>query len=217
MNIGQLIEELEKLPKDKLLYDSINQPNWYTGPGNSVVLAGSPCPIQTVEHLLHKLKLIMKRDYPSQDLSFRRVIYDDTEIYFMTAKEDRGLYQLMAESITSSTLKNWQMHSTDSMMVDVAIGGPSYLMSSDKVKILVNKSYYNALGITGKRLYLEELLSVHAFSWQDTRTGEIQYMNKTYWDNVRNCCNDEDKLKLNVTKGFKTVSLKGKKRDNCGG
>lgn len=60
MNLRMLIEELSSMPKDKLLYDSINQPTWHMSQTGEVVLAGSPCPIQTVEQLLHKLKLIQK-------------------------------------------------------------------------------------------------------------------------------------------------------------
>ena len=54
MNIGQLQAALAKLPKDKLLYNSINIPTWHTASRGEIVLAGSPCPIQTVEHLQYK-------------------------------------------------------------------------------------------------------------------------------------------------------------------
>lgn len=209
MNIRTLIEELEKLPKDKLLYDSINLPTWHLGVTGQVVLSGSPCPIQTVEQLLHKLKLIQKRDLPSQDNTFRRTVYEDTEVYTNTAKEHNGLYKLSTEIITSQTLKLWQMFSTDHMVVDVAIGGPSYVLSSDKVKILVHKHYYNVLGINGKRLYLEELLNVHSFVWQDEK-GQIHYMNKNYWDNVNCHCEEDPALKLNNgALGFNSVNNSG--------
>lgn len=207
MNLRMLIEELSSMPKDKLLYDSINQPTWHMSQTGEVVLAGSPCPIQTVEQLLHKLKLIQKRDLPSQDFSFKRAVHEDIEIYTISAKPVNGVNKLRTELITSSTVKLWQMFSTDHMLVDVAVGGPSYLMSSDKVKILVNKPYYQILGLNGKRTYLEELLSVHSFSWQDEK-GQIQFFNKSYWDNSSHDCHCDDAPVLDINNnagGFNTI------------
>lgn len=216
MNIASLISELEKLPQDKTLYNSINMPTWHIAGNGQVVLAGSPCPIQTVEHLLHKLKLIQLKDLPSQDNRFRRHVYEDTEVYANVAsRKDGEIYYLSAEPVTSSMLKLWQVYSHDNVAVDVALGGPSYLLSTDNVKILANKPYYNTLGINGKRLYLEELLSVHAFTWQDDQ-GEIKYMNKAYWTNGRPCVKDNTntiELKQNGT-GFDRVTRE-KIKEGC--
>ena len=198
MNISQVIKELEKLPKDTLLYDSINLPSWHIGIDGKSVLAGSPCPIQTVSHLLHKLKLVQKRDLPSRDNSFRRHVYEDTELYSNIVIEDTTK-RLVAEMITHATIKNWLNRSIDHMEVLVAIGGPSYLLQSDKVKVLVNKPYYHFLGINGKRLYLEELLSVHAFTWQE-EDGNVQWFNQAYWSNT-DCRGREHQLNLNNNMG----------------
>ena len=180
MELYRLIRDLEELPKDKLLYDSICRPTWYQSEDGMAVLAGSPCPIQTVEQLLHSLKSLMLKDLPSQDNTFRRKVYDNTEVYYNTVKTSRNGLRFVAEEINSSTIKSWFNHSTDTAKVMVAIGGPSYMLSSDKVEVLVNKTYFRALGITGKRNYLEELLTIRAFQYQDA-DGNTQYFNKEYW------------------------------------
>jgi len=144
------------------------------------VLAGAPCPIQTVEQLLHSLKSLMMKDLPSQDNTFRRKVYDNTEVYYNSVKTSRNGLRFVAEEINSSTIKSWFNHSTDTTKVIVAIGGPSYMLSSDKVEVLVNKTYFRALGLAGKRNYLEELLTIRAFQYQDT-DGNTQYFNKEYW------------------------------------
>lgn len=180
MELYRLIRDLEELPKDKLLYDSICRPTWYQSEDGMAVLAGAPCPIQTVEQLLHSLKSLMLKDLPSQDNTFRRKIYDNTEVYYNTVKTSRNGLRFVAEEINSSTIKSWFNHSTDTTKVIVAIGGPSYMLSSDKVEVLVNKTYFRALGLAGKRNYLEELLTIRAFQYQDT-DGNTQYFNKEYW------------------------------------
>lgn len=180
MELYRLIRDLEELPKDKLLYDSICRPSWYMSEDGMAVLAGSPCPVQTVDQLLHTLKSLLLKDAPSQDNSFRRKVYDNTEVYYNTVKATRSGFRFVAEEINSSTIKSWQNYSTDTAMVTVAVGGPSYTVSSDKVQILVNKSYFMSLGLNGKRNYLQELLSVRAFQYQDN-DGNIQYFNKEYW------------------------------------
>ena len=148
--------------------------------GGMAVLAGAPCPIQTVEQLLHSLKSLMLKDLPSQDNTFRRKVYDNTEVYYNSVKTSRNGLRFVAEEINSSTIKSWFNHSTDTTKVIVAIGGPSYMLSSDKVEVLVNKTYFRALGLAGKRNYLEELLTIRAFQYQDA-DGNTQYFNKEYW------------------------------------
>lgn len=180
MELYRLIRDLEELPKDKLLYDSICRPTWYQSEDGMAVLAGAPCPIQTVEQLLHSLKSLMMKDLPSQDNTFRRKVYDNTEVYYNSVKTSRNGLRFVAEEINSSTIKSWFNHSTDTTKVIVAIGGPSYMLSSDKVEVLVNKTYFRALGLAGKRNYLEELLTIRAFQYQDT-DGNTQYFNKEYW------------------------------------
>ena len=180
MELYRLIRDLEELPKDKLLYDSICRPTWYQSEDGMAVLAGAPCPIQTVEQLLHSLKSLMMKDLPSQDNTFRRKVYDNTEVYYNSVKTSRNGLRFVAEEINSSTIKSWFDHSTDTTKVIVAIGGPSYMLSSDKVEVLVNKTYFRALGLAGKRNYLEELLTIRAFQYQDT-DGNTQYFNKEYW------------------------------------
>lgn len=180
MELYRLIRDLEELPKDKLLYDSICRPTWYQSEDGMAVLAGAPCPIQTVEQLLHSLKSLMLKDLPSQDNTFRRKVYDNTEVYYNSVKTSRNGLRFVAEEINSSTIKSWFNHSTDTTKVIVAIGGPSYMLSSDKVEVLVNKTYFRALGLAGKRNYLEELLTIRAFQYQDT-DGNTQYFNKEYW------------------------------------
>lgn len=180
MELYRLIRDLEELPKDKLLYDSICRPTWYQSEDGMAVLAGAPCPIQTVEQLLHSLKSLMMKDLPSQDNTFRRKVYDNTEVYYNSVKTSRNGLHFVAEEINSSTIKSWFNHSTDTTKVIVAIGGPSYMLSSDKVEVLVNKTYFRALGLAGKRNYLEELLTIRAFQYQDT-DGNTQYFNKEYW------------------------------------
>lgn len=180
MELYRLIRDLEELPKDKLLYDSICRPTWYQSEDGMAVLAGAPCPIQTVEQLLHSLKSLMLKDLPSQDNTFRRKVYDNTEVYYNAVKTSRNGLRFVAEEINSSTIKSWFNHSTDTTKVIVAIGGPSYMLSSDKVEVLVNKTYFRALGLAGKRNYLEELLTIRAFQYQDT-DGNTQYFNKEYW------------------------------------
>ena len=154
MELYRLIRDLEELPKDKLLYDSICRPTWYQSEDGMAVLAGSPCPIQTVEQLLHSLKSLMLKDLPSQDNTFRRKVYDNTEVYYNTVKTSRNGLRFVAEEINSSTIKSWFNHSTDTAKVMVAIGG--------------------------KRNYLEELLTIRAFQYQDA-DGNTQYFNKEYW------------------------------------
>lgn len=208
MNINNLIETLSKMPKDTLLYDSICQPTWHIGPTGEIVLAGSPCPVQTVERLLHTLKMIQLRDLPSRDSTFKRHIYEDTEVWMNTVSRKDGPPRLVTEIITSATVKSWQVFSNDHMIVDVAIGGPSYLLSADKVKVLVNKPYYQFLGVNGKRLYLQELLSVHAFNWQG-EDGHVEWFNKRYWDNTNCDCTPDKKLDIhNNTAGFSSVSIR---------
>lgn len=180
MELYRLIRDLEELPKDKLLYDSICRPTWYQSEDGMAVLAGAPCPIQTVEQLLHSLKSLMLKDLPSQDNTFRRKVYDNTEVYYNSVKTSRNGLRFVAEEINSSTIKSWFNHSTDTTKVIVAIGGPSYMLSSDKVEVLVNKTYFRALGLAGKRNYLEELLTIRAFQYQDA-DGNTQYFNKEYW------------------------------------
>ena len=180
MELYRLIRDLEELPKDKLLYDSICRPTWYQSEDGMAVLAGAPCPIQTVEQLLHSLKSLMLKDLPSQDNTFRRKVYDNTEVYYNSVKTSRNGLRFVAEEINSSTIKSWFNHSTDTTKVMVAIGGPSYMLSSDKVEVLVNKTYFRALGLAGKRNYLEELLTIRAFQYQDA-DGNTQYFNKEYW------------------------------------
>ena len=180
MELYRLIRDLEELPKDKLLYDSICRPTWYQSEDGMAVLAGAPCPIQTVEQLLHSLKSLMMKDLPSQDNTFRRKVYDNTEVYYNSVKTSRNGLRFVAEEINSSTIKSWFNHSTDTTKVIVAIGGPSYMLSSDKVEVLVNKTYFRALGLAGKRNYLEELLTIRAFQYQDA-DGNTQYFNKEYW------------------------------------
>lgn len=180
MELYRLIRDLEELPKDKLLYDSICRPTWYQSEDGMAVLAGAPCPIQTVEQLLHSLKSLMMKDLPSQDNTFRRKVYDNTEVYYNTVKTSRNGLRFVAEEINSSTIKSWFNHSTDTTKVIVAIGGPSYMLSSDKVEVLVNKTYFRSLGLAGKRNYLEELLTIRAFQYQDA-DGNTQYFNKEYW------------------------------------
>lgn len=180
MELYRLIRDLEELPKDKLLYDSICRPTWYQSEDGMAVLAGAPCPIQTVEQLLHSLKSLMLKDLPSQDNTFRRKVYDNTEVYYNSVKTSRNGLRFVAEEINSSTIKSWFNHSTDHTKVIVAIGGPSYMLSSDKVEVLVNKTYFRALGLAGKRNYLEELLTIRAFQYQDA-DGNTQYFNKEYW------------------------------------
>lgn len=180
MELYRLIRDLEELPKDKLLYDSICRPTWYQSEDGIAVLAGAPCPIQTVEQLLHSLKSLMLKDLPSQDNTFRRKVYDNTEVYYNSVKTSRNGLRFVAEEINSSTIKSWFNHSTDTTKVMVAIGGPSYMLSSDKVEVLVNKTYFRALGLAGKRNYLEELLTIRAFQYQDA-DGNTQYFNKEYW------------------------------------
>ena len=180
MELYRLIRDLEELPKDKLLYDSICRPTWYQSEDGMAVLAGAPCPIQTVEQLLHSLKSLMMKDLPSQDNTFRRKVYDNTEVYYNSVKTSRNGLSFVAEEINSSTIKSWFNHSTDHTKVMVAIGGPSYMLSSDKVEVLVNKTYFRALGLAGKRNYLEELLTIRAFQYQDA-DGNTQYFNKEYW------------------------------------
>lgn len=180
MELYRLIRDLEELPKDKLLYDSICRPTWYQSEDGMAVLAGAPCPIQTVEQLLHSLKSLMLKDLPSQDNTFRRKVYDNTEVYYNSVKTSRNGLRFVAEEINSSTIKSWFNHSTDTTKVIVAIGGPSYILSSDKVEVLVNKTYFRALGLAGKRNYLEELLTIRAFQYQDA-DGNTQYFNKEYW------------------------------------
>lgn len=180
MELYRLIRDLEELPKDKLLYDSICRPTWYQSEDGMAVLAGAPCPIQTVEQLLHSLKSLMMKDLPSQDNTFRRKVYDNTEVYYNSVKTSRNGLRFVAEEINSSTIKSWFNHSTDTTKVMVAIGGPSYMLSSDKVEVLVNKTYFRGLGLAGKRNYLEELLTIRAFQYQDA-DGNTQYFNKEYW------------------------------------
>lgn len=180
MELYRLIRDLEELPKDKLLYDSICRPTWYQSEDGMAVLAGAPCPIQTVEQLLHSLKSLMLKDLPSQDNTFRRKVYDNTEVYYNSVKNSANGSRFVAEEINSSTIKSWFNHSTDHVKVVVAIGGPSYMLSSDKVEVLVNKSYFKALGLKGKGNYLEELLAIRAFQYQ-TEDGETVYFNKEYW------------------------------------
>ena len=78
MNLRMLIEELSSMPKDKLLYDSINQPTWHMSQTGEVVLAGSPCPIQTVEQLLHKLKTHSKKRFTLLKTLVSNVLYMKT-------------------------------------------------------------------------------------------------------------------------------------------
>lgn len=197
------------------MYDSLNQPNWYIDREGRVVLSGAPCPIQTVGHLLYKLKLIMKQDLPSQDLTFKRVVHENTDVYMTTAVDNNGLYKLSIEPITHSMIKSWQNHSTDHMTVDVVIGGPSYILTSDKVRVLVNKPYYNALGVNGKRKYLDELLTVHGFMWQD-KNGQIQHVNKQAFDNLCSCDDDKPTLQINNNVGgFDNVDLSKRKGNKC--
>lgn len=208
MNIGQLQAALAKLPKDKLLYNSINIPTWHTASRGEIVLAGSPCPIQTVEHLQYRLKILLQRDYPSQDTTFRRQIDTSVELYQSGVREINGIDRLYAYPINEVTLLLWQQQTNDFMAVPVAIGGPSYILSSDQVKVLVNKPYFNVLGVNGKRHYLEELLAVHGFQYQN-QDGEIIFVNKQYFDMARCGCDDEPVLNIaNNIGGFDDVSLK---------
>lgn len=208
MNIQQLIDELRNHPKDKLLYNALNVPSWHIGSNGEIVLAGTPCPIQTVEQLIHKLKIVQRMDFASMDTTFRRAVYGDTEIYAVYAKEDRNGTRLAITEVNETLVRLWFVFANDHYPVDVALGGPSYVLSNDKVKVLVNKPYYDLLSVNSKRHYLTELLGVHAFSWQDTRTGEQKWMNKEYWLNGQ--CSDHideaPQLEIkSLTTGFNTV------------
>lgn len=182
-----------EMPEDTMLYDAICTPEWYLNDKNDIVLAGVPCPKQTAKQLVTQLKALLFQDYPSEDISFRRRIDETNEIHQVTVIEVKGLPTLAVEPITAQVVRSWRNYSNDHMVVNVAFGTPSYILSSDKMTVLVNKTYYKYLGPNGKRKYLRDLLYVRSFTWQ-TDTGEQRWVNEKEWNSHQGYCDKQEPL-----------------------
>ena len=208
MNIQTLIDTLMEMPEDTMLYDGICTPEWYLNDKNDIVLAGVPCPKQTVKQLVSQLKALLFQDYPSEDISFRRRIDETNEIHQVTVIEVKGLPTLTVEPITTQTVRSWRNYSNDHMAVNVAMGTPSYILSSDKVTVLVNKTYYRYLGPNGKRKYLRDLLYVRSFTWQ-TDMGDQRWFNEKEW-NSHQGFNDETKPRIELARNLGSLGHVGR-------
>ena len=185
MNIDQLLERLEALPKGQLLYGAGSVPRWAQGLNGKAVLSMVPVPMQTVGNMVKNLNQVLKKRL-GNDIAFHRDVHGGEAIHIDVVRKSTvsDVDYIVAELVVDATVEMWLNVPVETLRVHTAFNSA---MGNGCLGIGVVKRYWEALNEEGKTAYLRELTSIKAWKYVDGEGKEVMW-NKEAWGIVECPC-----------------------------